>query len=328
MINDLVSIIIPVYNVEIYLSECIKSVINQTHKNIEIILVNDGSKDSSGEICNRFAEENSLITVIHKKNGGLSSARNQGLDWLDKNSKSNWVCFVDSDDWLHPNYIEFLLEAAIQYSSPISVCYYNETADRSFAFNNCKKKIELWSSEDAYTLKKNGPCAYAWNKLYQRKCFQNVRFPEGKYWEDLFVTYKLLLPLKNIPVVRNELYYYYINPHGIVRSEWSEKNLDCIEAFANLIQYLSDKEDTGFFRKMLKSYVFVLVTNRDKAKEMTKKGITEKDCSKVINKYIIRMMTQYWRHLTLDEYAGLCKSLFPRIYVILRKTINRINLKK
>ena len=127
---SVISIIVPVYKVEKYLSRCIDSILSQTFKDFELILVNDGSPDNSGDICNKYAEKDKRVIVLNQANGGLSSARNAGLNWLYDNSDSQWITFVDSDDWIHPNYLEFLYNGAVNRRGKISICEFVRTNEQ------------------------------------------------------------------------------------------------------------------------------------------------------------------------------------------------------
>ena len=127
----LISVIVPVYKVEPYLSRCIDSILAQTFTDFELILINDGSPDNCGKICDEYAQKDNRIHVIHKENGGLSSARNAGIDWAFANSNSQWLTFIDSDDWIHHEYLELLLSGATSTNTDICVCEYTETSEFS-----------------------------------------------------------------------------------------------------------------------------------------------------------------------------------------------------
>ena len=316
---DTVIVVIPVYNVESYVSDCIDSVINQTYKKIRIILVDDGSKDSSGEICDRYKALDERITVIHKKNGGLSSARNAGIQWAINNKCGEWICFIDSDDWIHPEYVEQLLNAAKKYNSPVSICYYSVSESRIFSYKPISSEAELWKSEDAYTLKSGIPCAYAWNKFYKIDCFNEVRFPEGKYWEDLFTTHRIVLPLKSIPVIKEPLYFYYKNPHGIVYSKWADKNLDFYEANNEYIDYLKRTHcvSAEFYTKALEQYVFVLYVGFKKVKDLGAVRLDGKPHYKVIQEYARKALKEYFSDLSKDEKVDLIRIIYPSLFKFL-----------
>lgn len=219
-----VSIIIPVYKVEKYLKRCIESVINQSYKNIEIILVNDGSPDKCGEICDSYARIDSKIKVIHKKNGGLSSARNAGLDI----ASGEYIMFVDSDDWIEEDSLEKL-------DKYMDMSYDIINFKFSFIKEGSKNIIELQSdSKESYEcdlisyidkLFMGELSFFIWNKLYKKDLFNEVRFPEGRNYEDLATIYKLYFNAKNIIVTDYTLYNYWLGNSNSITSNSTIKNM-------------------------------------------------------------------------------------------------------
>ncbi|MCD7818860.1 MAG: glycosyltransferase, partial [Lachnospiraceae bacterium] len=171
-----ISVIVPIYLVETYLPRCIDSILNQTFQDYELILVDDGSTDSCPAICDEYAMKDDRITVIHQENGGLSAARNTGIEWTILHSKSQWITFVDSDDWIHPRMLELLLAATYECGTEISICRFEKTdGDRpeTSVFKNPYKLSaeQIWISEPI-------PMT-AWGKLYKINCFSNIRYPVG-----------------------------------------------------------------------------------------------------------------------------------------------------
>lgn len=232
--NPLVSIIVPVYNVESYLKRCIDSILAQTCSDIEIILVDDGSTDASPRICDEYADKDSRIEVIHKKNGGQSEARNRGLDIC----KGDYISFVDSDDWVEPAYIEELLKLITKEDVDIAICELKRT--KFFEEKNEPQKIDsrCYTSADAIRrlfVQKEvsfiGPVC----KIYKRRLFNTVRFPVGKFHEDEFVTHVLFSHAKKIVYTSAILYYYYQRadstmgtPHPYDLLEAEERQFDFI----------------------------------------------------------------------------------------------------
>ncbi len=235
----LISVIVPVYKVEPYLSRCIDSILSQTFTDFELILIDDGSPDNCGRICDEYAKQDARVFVIHQENGGLSSARNAGIDWAFESSNSQWLTFIDSDDWIHPHYLELLHSAAITNNTDISVCEYTETSefyDFEYFDNTSTQKL---SAEDLY-VNHHVTSVIACCKLYKKSCFQNIRYPLGKLHEDEFTTYKILFDTPFVSYINEILYFYYTNPNSIVRGNWSPKRLDAITAY---------EEQIAFFRK-------------------------------------------------------------------------------
>lgn len=235
---DKISIIVPVYKVEKYLRRCVNSILLQTYDNFEVILVDDGSPDTCGEICDEFAMQDNRVVVLHRKNGGLSVARNTALDWVFANSTSQYITFIDSDDWVHPQYLELMLDAIKKYNVGISVCDFQRT-DELYSQKN--KLIEDYDSVklDAESLLIDyvWNFNYAWGKLYNRKYFYNVRYPEGKNFEDIFTTYKVLFSAKMNVFVNQPLYFYFKNEEGITRSPWTPKELVVFEAMKKQMDF-------------------------------------------------------------------------------------------
>ena len=177
MQQEKISIVVPIYNVEKYLERCIKSIINQTYKNLEIILVDDGSKDNCYNICEIYKKQDNRIVVIHKENGGLSDARNVGL----LNSTSELICFIDSDDYVQKDYIEMLYNNLIEFKADISVCGFSHEREGQKSKYEKREYTETYDSQEA--LKKminlnSNFSVCAWNKLYRKKLFDNIEYPK------------------------------------------------------------------------------------------------------------------------------------------------------
>lgn len=224
---DLVTIIVPVYNVEPYLERCLTSIINQSYKNLEIILVNDGSNDGSGEICRRYACQDQRIRLVEQKNQGLSAARNHGLDLM----SGHYVCFVDSDDAIEKNMVEVLHRACVNNKVQIAVCgRYNVWPDRREQ-QFCNEKEEVLAAEQAitYLLTWNGMDSAAWDKMYDSSLYEGIRYPEGKLHEDLPVTYRLIMKAEKIVHVGRPLYNYTQRQSGITQSTFSYRTMDLYE---------------------------------------------------------------------------------------------------
>ena len=182
-----ISVIVPIYKVEKYLHRCIDSVLAQTFTDFELILVDDGSPDNCGKICDEYAEKDNRIHVIHKENGGLSDARNAGIDWAFANSDSEWITFIDSDDWIHPKYLETLYNAVKETGCEISICGYEETTGDSPKVDDINLQAVIVSTEDFFC-EHNVNAVVAWGKLYKKELFREIRYPVGKLHEDEFNT--------------------------------------------------------------------------------------------------------------------------------------------
>lgn len=243
----LISVIVPVYKVEKYIDRCVNSILKQTFKDFELILVDDGSPDKCGKICDEYAKKDDRIIVIHKTNGGLSDARNVGIDWAMKNSNSEWITFIDSDDWVHVDYLMNLLTATVDNNIDISVCsYINTTGETNVEKENSPLNIELRGTEEFF-INNNVNAVVAWGKLYKKNLWIDIRYPYGKIHEDEFTTHKVLFKIKNIAYISQNLYYYYTNQNGIMHQKWTPKRLD-LELLVKLPQQgkFSRKEMTLF----------------------------------------------------------------------------------
>ena len=230
--KSLVSVIVPVYKVEPYLRECLDSIITQTYTNLEIILVDDGSPDNSGQICEDYARKDSRITVYHKENGGLSDARNYGID----RCNGEYITFVDSDDVLKSNFVSTLMELIEQYDADAatsSVQRFHELPVGGGGINSIFEYREIHTRvlssvevlEEILYQQRGTGSTYS---LYKRKIYADIRFPVGLYYEDLAVTLKVHLLCRRVAVTNEYMYGYRHNPTSIIQNEYSPKMLAVI----------------------------------------------------------------------------------------------------
>ena len=237
--NELISIIVPVYNVEKYLERCVNSIINQTYKNIEIILVNDGSTDNSGNICDKFGKKDSRIKIIHKSNGGLSDARNAGL----KIAKGEYIGFVDSDDYIKEDMFETLYNLNKEHNSEISiVSYYEYYNDKLIAVRD-SKKLEVFNKISAIKelLIDTKIQSYAWNKLFKKELFENLEFPTNKNFEDIATTLLLFEKANKIVLLEDPKYYYLRRDNSIVGKRNYKTYKDYLDVIYDKYLYLDGK---------------------------------------------------------------------------------------
>ena len=227
--GEKISVIVPVYNVEQYLERCVDSIINQTYTNLEIILVNDGSTDNSGKLCDELAKKDERIRVIHKENGGLSDARNRGIE----EANSDLVGFIDSDDYIDSDMYEILLKNLNNTDADLSMCalydVYNNTPEAQVTN---KETWEL-SSEQAIKMVMEAKIlsVTAVNKLYRKSLFSDLKFEVGKIAEDAFIMVKLLDKCKKIVATNEKKYYYVHRENSITTQKFSTKFLNVIEAY-------------------------------------------------------------------------------------------------
>ena len=229
------SVIIPVYKVEEYLSKCMDSILRQRFRDIEIILIDDGSPENSGKMCDDFAVQikDVSVYVIHQMNGGLSAARNSGIDWAMVCSDSEWLCFVDSDDTISEMFIEKLHDAAAANDADLAVCDFMEVdtdgndihKPGDFPSGLMSDKNELF--ETMYQTWRVHP---AWNKIYKKSLFQDLRFDNGKLHEDEFIIHKVLFLSDKVVFMPDLLYYYLIRQSGIMGTENRRTKADAYQA--------------------------------------------------------------------------------------------------
>ena len=231
-----ISVIVPVYKVEKYIHRCVDNILGQTYTSFELILVDDGSPDNCGAICDEYAEKDDRVVVIHQKNGGLSAARNAGIDWVLANSDSEWLTFLDSDDWVHAEYLQHLLYAAQKYNVPVSICGYVQTEGEVPTVEPESLKPVQWEPEEFY-VKYNVNATVAWGKLYRKECFYDIRYPVGKIHEDEYTTHCILFRCASIVVIEAPLYFYFTNPSGITKSKWYPEKIQALNALKTQINF-------------------------------------------------------------------------------------------
>jgi len=249
--NFLISVIVPVYNVEKYLSNCLDSIINQTYRNLEIILVDDGSTDGSVKICDDYAKKDNRIIVIHKENGGASTARNKGLDI----AKGDYISFIDSDDYINCYMLEHLLNAIIRDNTDISICKIKFTKSLVESCNDNKDGISsVIMVDDVYEKLYNGqglemtsPC----NKLIAKSVFKDLRYPVGIINEDIAILHLLMDRIREVSYI-NEIYYYYYQHDASVTHKKNPSATQCVQSFINRGEYFLSKNKYKYYE--LNSY--------------------------------------------------------------------------
>ena len=222
--DSLVSVVVPVYNVEKYLDRCITSIVEQTYDNLEIVLVDDGSTDNSGRICDRWCQMDGRIKAFHKPNGGLSDARNFGTS----KASGRFVTFIDSDDYVLPEYVEYLYAGIIENDADVSCCglkmVYDSGRETYFEENECDDNIRKITGRDACSeMFDNGFFVIAPCKLYKIELARLYQFPVGRYHEDEATTYKYLYNSTYVSVGEKKLYAYYQNNNSITHSDNAER---------------------------------------------------------------------------------------------------------
>lgn len=281
MENELISVVVPIYNVDQYLKECVDSILTQTHDHIEIILVDDGSTDCSNTMCDEFAKVNSNIIVCHKKNGGLSSARNIGMMC----SFGEILAFIDSDDFISPDMLSTLLSDMTENGADMACC-------------NCTKIfedgriIDEKPKYDEITVLTNDNVLYgiyddfsAWNKLYKKRLFQNIQYPEGKLYEDARTTYRLAKKCSTVTYNPSSLYFYRQRSSSIMGSFDFDRYIDRVNVWNEMISVM--KQD---------------ITSQQLQEMMTRK-----------NKLVIELLLSLIKSRYFHEHCQLIKKLCSEI---------------
>lgn len=242
--NHLISIIVPVYNVMPYLAQCMDGVLGQTYKNIEVILVDDGSTDGSGLLCDQYAEKDGRVKVIHQNNQGLGPARNAGICA----AKGRWIGFIDSDDYPEKEMFAELLRSALQGNAQIAVCgYYEEYPDFS---RYCPAKIiaPVLSAEEAFceAISEDSIESFMWNKLFQKEHWKRIRFPDSKApYEDIAVFYQILDNVTTVAYVASPLYHYRQRQESLTHSkQFNKGRMVLFDYYQHLLQYYKNQNDS------------------------------------------------------------------------------------
>ncbi len=258
-----VSVIVPVYNVERYLDRCMESILHQTFQDYEVILVDDGTKDSSGAICDAYAAEYAFVRVLHKENGGLSSARNAGI----RMAAGEYLLFADSDDVLHKQCIEVLYQELLAYKADIAMGFHRRfkdgipvTAKEELGEHACTsyrgiEMLELFFDQNIRTAQLVSVCG----KLFKKELFEILRFPEGRLFEDEFISYRLYDKAQKIVWTEAEVYYYFLNEAGITQNLTPEKRLDEYDAQWERLLFLQER---GLYELYQKALLYFLKTAR------------------------------------------------------------------
>lgn len=240
MESSLISVIIPVYKVEEYIDQCLKSVVNQTYSNLEILLVDDGSPDNCPAICDRWAEKDSRIRVIHKENGGLSDARNVAT----LQAKGEYIAFIDSDDAVHRKYIEWMYAAIKEASADIATCnhvgFLKEIPEDR---DDPKASVITYERLDALEvmLYQRQFDTSAHSKLFSAAIAKEYLYPKGRLYEDLFTTYKMIFSSQRVIYLNCGLYYYRDNPNGIMNQKFTNRMFDEIDAANQLLDFVENQ---------------------------------------------------------------------------------------
>lgn len=320
--EDLVSVIVPVYNVSAYLEECIRSICGQTYQKLEIILIDDGSTDGSGEICDQYAEKDERILVRHQENRGVSAARNLGLDIM----HGNYIAFVDADDVIHEEYLERLYSLCIRNQCEISCCGYQDFVQKEGSLEWRTKgqdlsSIEIWEGNRALAELNKWRCTEAttmvviWNKLYIKKVWNMVRFPVNTRHEDEFVIHHVLANMNKMAVTMERLYGYRQHGGSYMNSDKPE------DIVGHMALHRALRERIRFYSKeapdLVNDAVHHLLQESNSFYDLFLKNPTEGN--KEIRKELVHQYRvvygEYYEYIKRKEkIAGMLFTYLPSVY--------------
>lgn len=308
--NDLISVIIPVYNVEDYLPRCVDSVLAQTYTNLEIFLVDDGSPDNCGKICDEYAARDQRIKVIHKKNGGLSDARNAALDVC----SGEYISFVDSDDYVSEDFIESLYHAIKSHHTRLAICgimKFDEQGHIVADYTPSRQEETASGTKMMETVWRPSAC----NKLYDRSLFHGLRYPFGKLYEDLFIYHEILAQLDRVVLTGKNSYFYFTRQNSIINKKYDIRNTDLVEGLdlrikgLRKMQYddLADRQLSFLFNATVEA--FCRIPDPD---DKTKARLRE--VKSFCDRHFPEMMN-YKRFTPAQKAKILLFRYFPSVYI-------------
>lgn len=280
--NPLISVIVPIYNVEKYLARCVDSIVNQTYKNLEIILVDDGSPDSCPQMCDDYAKKDSRIKVVHKKNGGLSDARNAGMAV----AKGEYISFIDSDDYVSDDFFECLLDVMNKENSDIAECsvvkFYEDNRFDEFSDD---LSVKTYDTQDAMSalIAENPFHQHVWNKLYKTELVKDIPYAVGKLNEDEFWTYQVFGRANKVSKLNKTMYYYFQRNSSIMGVGYNIRRLDALEGKANRQKYIENNFPELSTQAKIDLYGSCMFAYQSVLKFMS--GADKKNALELIRKY-------------------------------------------
>lgn len=301
MTQPLISIIIPVYKVEKYLRTCIESVQTQTYTIWEMILVDDGSPDKCGEICDEYAARDKRIKVIHKENGGLSSARNTGLDLP---PKGEFVTFLDSDDFWHPEYLKALMDLQQEHNADLVQCGFVRGSESVFPPIEGSISIDVLDNHEVFIIEKAN--VIMCGKLYRTSLFDGIRMPVGLYNEDDWTAWKIYYKAKTIVVTNQALYYYTINPASIMGQLGKKPDMRYVNAYNERIGFFvgTGEKDLEHCSRLQLCKSLLLTYRHSKLSEEERRMVKEK-------------FDESWKELKHSPYIrSFYKALFGAFHIM------------
>lgn len=261
-----ITIMMAAYNAGKYLRRALDSVRSQTFQDFDLIITDDGSRDDTLEIAREYAAMDSRIHVIHQENAGVCITRNNCLDWAYAHSDSQWVIFWDSDDWAHPEMLQRMLDAAVEKGVKIVACGYAETTGDDPVIAPETLEPVVWDTMDFYR-KHYVNAIMTCCKLYHKSCYQDIRHPTDNYFDDEFVSYRMLYAEKQMAVIPAPLYSYFINDTGLTKRKWTPKMLDAWVAYEEQIRFFTEKGEQELANFRYRGYLENALTNYQAAQD-------------------------------------------------------------
>lgn len=287
-----ITVMMAAYNAEKYIARALESLLRQTFMDFDVIVVDDGSTDGTGAIADRYARQDSRIHVLHQKNSGVCVTRNNCLDWAYAHSDSQWLIYVDSDDWTHPEMLERMLGAARENGVKICACGYQETTGEDLVV--CQQDLEpvCWPTMDFYQQHYTNAIMTCC-KLYHKSCYEGIRNPGYRYYDDEFVTHRVLYPQERIVVIPAALYAYYTNPTSLTKDKWTPNRLVTWDAYEEQIAFFAQHGRQDLVRFRYRGYLDNALVNWECAKkaEDTPENVRAR---KFIRRRIRKLLRRMW----------------------------------
>jgi len=327
-----ITVMIPMYNVERYLERCLDSILAQTFQDFEILLIDDGSTDNSGIIGDNYAEKDDRIHIVHKNNEGQAVTRNQCIDWCMKNSDSEWLTFIDSDDWIHKRYLELLLNTAMEYNVEISVCDFVQVSDMiedKAVDDNDIEKIKT----ETYFVEYNLNSILPWGKLYKKELFRDIRYPAIKLYEDECTTYKILFQHKYIAFIKFPMYYYFNNAQSVMGRkkdlEFIPENIDFIKGMEERLIYFRKNRFYDALRFQKEEYLYFVYTYCKFVYQSTNEEEKRKYI-RYLRKKLRKAIRQNIGHMSsfFQFYCDVYEIAYPLLSIIYWNTVGKLKVRK
>lgn len=309
----LLSVVTPVYNMSGFIYNCVNSILNQTFKDFELLLIDDGSTDGSSKICDDFALLDNRVKVVHKTNGGLASALNAGID----HSIGKYIVFVDSDDFIRLEALEWLVDAAVDHCAEMAVFELQRGSDNHCVWENPTSTVYECSGLELIKNSLIGKSGKSWmlhGKIFSRSCFNNTRFPDGRIYEDNSTVYKILYQLDKVVCSDDTVYYYYTNPEGIVNSTFSLKHLDYLLVLEEMIEFFTNHHESELLDWAHKSYLYSLADMYRKVHENCSEPSVEAELKR-------KLLAQYKQE---KEKYPINMETYPSVIEVLKPTYAKL----